>query len=166
MADEYRAEQGTVVPTMFIGLGGTGSRIVNRIALRASRLPNWKSQLEPLTSFVALDTNQFDLDRLDQIPVGNRLQIGGFDKPTVIQNFRDDRNQQAEQWMPPTYQPRRANTPGAGQIRLEARLDFFYRSPEVRARLREVVRRSLVPNITWRRSMPADYHVYLFCTLA
>jgi hypothetical protein len=31
MAKEYRAQQGTLIPTMFIGLGGIGSRIVDRI---------------------------------------------------------------------------------------------------------------------------------------
>ena len=166
MAEPYRAEQKTIVPTLFMGLGGIGARIVNRIALRAAALPNWSSQLKPLTSFVALDTNQFDLDQLAQIPAGNRLHIGGFDKARVIQNFRDDKNEQALQWLPANYTPRSGIKPGAGQIRLESRLGFFYNSPEIRARLTQIVAETLAPGIVWRRNSPPDYFVYLFCTIA
>jgi hypothetical protein len=165
MAEPYRAEQGTIVPKLFVGLGGVGSRIVNRIAQRAMRLPNWSAQLKPLTSFVAIDTNQLDLDKLQQIPQGHRIHIGGFDKAQVIQNFRDDRNHQALQWLPSNYQPRPGIKPGAGQIRLESRLGYFYNSPTIRARLAQIVHDTLESGIVWRRNFPADYYVYMFCTL-
>jgi hypothetical protein len=35
-----KVQTGAVIPTFFIGLGGVGSRIVDHIAGRASRLPN------------------------------------------------------------------------------------------------------------------------------
>ena len=79
MADEYRSDQGTIIPTMFLGMGGTGSRIVDRIASRAARLPNWESQLRPLTHFVSVDTNELDQHKLAHIPPGNRLNIAAFD---------------------------------------------------------------------------------------
>lgn len=164
--DEYRSEQGTIVPTLFVGLGGTGSRIVNRIAQRAGRLPNWDSQLRPLTMFVALDTNKFDLDKLSFIPQGNRLHIGAVDRPRMIRNFRDNHYEPALQWLPANYEPRAGITPGAGQIRLEARLGYFCNSGDIQSRLRSIVKETLAPGITWRRTVPREYHVYFFSTVA
>jgi hypothetical protein len=164
MSEEYRSGQGSIVPTLFIGLGGTGSRIVDRIAGRAAVLPNWESQLRPLTSFVSIDTNELDQHRLRNIPQGNRLNIGAFDKSKAIEYFRRSQDLQALQWLDPGYQPRTGKTPGAGQIRVEARLGFFYQSLEIKQRLKELIAESLRPGITWRSA--EKYNVYLFCTLA
>src|SRR6267143_4809275 len=116
------ADQGTIIPTLFIGLGGVGSRIVDRIASRAERLPNWKTQMQPLTAFVSIDTNRLDQNQLSFIPVGNRILIGAFDKRTVMEGFRRSNNIQALQWLDPAYEPRKRIKPGAGQIRVESRL--------------------------------------------
>jgi hypothetical protein len=166
MSEEYRAEQGTLIPTMFIGLGGTGSRIVDRIAGRAKLLPNWENQLESLTSFVSIDTNELDQHKLSHIPQGNRINIAGFDKQVVVNNLRKSNDQQALQWIDKAYKPRSGNTPGAGQIRVESRLGFFYNSQKIRQRLNELVSENLRPNITWRQAQPPKYYVYIFCTLA
>ncbi|MFH1468440.1 MAG: tubulin-like doman-containing protein [Pseudomonadota bacterium] len=163
---EHMARQGSIVPTLFIGLGGVGSRIVDRIALRAKRLPNWKSQLEPLTSFVAVDTNELDQHALKNIPDGNRLNISSFDKSKALESFRRSENVQASQWIDAGYEPRKGVKPGAGQIRIESRFGFFYHSPEIRKRLKQIVEATLKPGITWRQSQPPKYYVYVFCTLA
>ncbi len=166
MNGTYRSEQATIVPTLCIGLGGIGSRIVNRLAQRAATLPNWESQLRPLTAFAALDTNKFDLDALSHVPSGNRIHIGAFDKVKVIENFRADHNAQALQWLPANYQPRGGIKPGAGQIRLESRLGFFFNSPDFRQRLTQIVKDLLDPKVVWRRNDPPEFHVYLYCTIA
>jgi hypothetical protein len=166
MADGYRSGQGTIIPTMFLGMGGTGSRIVDRIAARAERLPNWENQLRPLTQFVSVDTNELDQHKLVHIPPGNRLNIAAFDKARVIEGFRRSQDQQALQWLDRGYQPRSGFKPGAGQIRVESRLGFFYHSPEIRERLRQLVQETLRPGITWRQAVPPKYNVYLVCTLA
>lgn len=166
MPDEYRSAQGTIIPTMFLGMGGTGSRIVDRIAARAARLPNWESQLRPLTQFVAVDTNELDQHKLAHVPPGNRLNIAAFDKARVIDGFRRSQDQQALQWLDRAYQPRPGFKPGAGQIRVESRLGFFFHSPEIRERLRQLVLESLRPAITWRQATPPKYNLYLVCTLA
>ena len=164
MSQEYRSGQGTIIPTLFIGLGGTGSRIVDRIAGRAATLPNWESQLRPLTSFVSIDTNELDQHKLRNIPDGNRLNIASFDKEKAMENFRRSEDRQALQWLDPGYQPRPGKKPGAGQIRVEARLGFFYQSLTIRQRLKQLVKESLRPGITWRQA--GKYNVYVFCTLA
>jgi hypothetical protein len=166
MSDEFRSGQGTIIPTMFVGMGGTGSRIVDRIAARAERLPNWESQLRPLTQFVAVDTNELDQHKLVHIPPGNRLNIAAFDKARAIEGYRRSKDEQAMQWLDQGYQPRPGFKPGAGQIRVEARLGFFYHSPEIRERLRQLVQECLRPGITWRQAEPPKFNVYLVCTLA
>ncbi len=166
MSEEYRAGQSTITPTLVVGLGGTGSDIVDRIAGRAATLPNWESQLRPLTSFVAIDTNELDQHGLAHIPDGNRLNIAAFDKARVIDHFRRSQNQQALQWLDRAYQPRPGFKPGAGQIRVESRLGFFFHSPEIRQRLRSLVRETLRPGIVWRQATPPKYNVYVFTTLA
>lgn len=166
MYPEYRSGQGTIIPSLFIGVGGVGSRIVDRIASRTSLLPNWESQLRPLTSFVSIDTNELDQHKLRNIPEGNRLNIAAFDKAKAIEHFRRSKDPQALQWLDPGYQPRPGYKPGAGQIRVESRLGFFYHSLEIRQRLKELVTESLRPGITWRQSNPPKFNIYLFCTLA
>jgi len=166
MSQEQRKGQGTVIPTMFVGLGGTGSRIVDRIAARAMHLPNWESQLRPLTHFLSIDTNELDQNKLHYIPEGNRLNISAFDKSKVIEHFRRSKDRQALQWLDKAYQPRPGVKPGAGQIRVESRLGFFYHSPDIRQRLHDLIHESLRPGITWRQKSPPKYYVYVFCTLA
>ena len=166
MTDHLQAGQGTIVPSLFIGMGGIGSRIVDRIASHARRLTNWKSQLEPLTAFVSVDTNEGDQHKLRHIPPGNRINIAAFDKVRAIEGFRRSKDHQALQWLDKAYQPRAGYKPGAGQIRVESRLGFFYHSPEIRKRLQHLVADALRPGITWRQSKPPKYNVYIFCTLA
>lgn len=166
MNEEYRSGQGTIIPSLFLGLGGVGSRIVDRIAGRAVFLPNWESQLRPLTNFVSIDTNELDQHKLKNLPDGNRLNIAGFDKAKAIEYLRRSKDPQALQWLDRGYQPRPGFKPGAGQIRVESRLGFFYHSLEIRQRLKELIQETLRPNITWRQSNPPKYNVYLFCTLA
>jgi hypothetical protein len=158
--------QGSIIPTIFLGMGGTGSRIVDRIAERARSLPNWESQLRPLTNFVVVDTNELDQHALRFVPPGNRINIAAFDKSRVVENYRRSQDAQALQWLDKAYQPRPGAKPGAGQIRVESRLGFFYYSARIRERLLQIVDASLRPNITWRQSKPPKYYVYLYATLA
>jgi len=166
MSEEYRSGQGTIIPSLFVGIGGVGSRIVDRMAGRAEFLPNWESQLRPLTSFVSIDTNELDQHKLRHVPEGNRLNIAAFDKAKAIDHLRRSKDPQALQWLDRGYQPRPGYKPGAGQIRIESRLGFFYHSLEIRQRLKELVAETLRPGITWRQSTPPKYNIYLFCTLA
>lgn len=162
--NDFRADQGTVTSSFFIGMGGVGSRIVDRIAARAASLPNWESQLRPLTAFVSIDTNDLDQDALKNIPKGNRINIAAFDKQKVVEHLRRSKDPQTDQWLPSTYTPREGVKPGAGQIRIESRLGFFFHSPAIRQRLSDLVNQALTPGVTWRKQ--GKVNIYIFTTLA
>jgi hypothetical protein len=73
--------------------------------------------------------------------------------------------------VPPDYQPREGVKPGAGQIRIESRLGFFYSSPQIRTQLTEIVKDSL--DARWSNDRMLNklggsnpYNVYIFCSLA
>jgi len=166
MARAYAAGQGTIIPTLFVGLGGVGSRIVDRIAARAAGLPNWGPQLAGLNAFLSIDTNELDQHKLERIPPGNRINIAAFDKAKVVEYLRRSKDPQTSDWLDESYQPRPGFKPGAGQIRLESRLGFFYHSPDIRRRIDELVADLLRPNNPWRQQRPPKINVYLFCSLA
>src|SRR6185295_15454599 len=166
MFGEYMKAQGTVIPTFFIGMGGVGSRIVDHIAGRAARLPNWSAQLQGLTSFVCIDTDINDLNKLKNIGQGSRIHIGAVDKQQVTDNYRASGNKQALQWIDKNYKPRPGVKPGAGQIRVESRLGYHYASPGVRLKFDQLIRHSLDANNNWRQNNPRYYYVYLYCSLA
>jgi hypothetical protein len=166
MPDRYDREQGTISPMMFIGLGGVGSRIVDRVAGRAAALPNWEAQLRSLTVFISIDSNRLDLNQLSHIPVSNRIMIGGFDRRAAVEGFRRAEKSEALQWLDPLFEPRRGLNPGAGQIRVDSRLGFFFHSPMIAQRPREVVSNTLASGIIWRQSNPKNYDVYIYSTLA
>ncbi len=154
MASPYMAPQGSVVPTLF------------RIASRAELLPNWQSQLAGLNAFISIDTNENDQKKLTRVPMGNRINIAAFDKARVVEHWRKAKDKQTEEWIDESYRPRPGFKPGAGQIRLESRLGFFYYSPEIRRRIDEQVAYLLRENNTWRQPSPPKINAYLFCTLA
>ena len=69
-------------------------------------------------------------------------------------------------WIDESYHPREGIKPGAGQIRIESRLGFFYNSARIKQRLEQIVDEITRPNITWRQSNPPYFYVYLVTTLA
>ena len=154
-----------IVPSLFIGLGGTGSRIVDRIAMRASRLPQWRSHLEELTQFVCLDSNSHDLKLLKNIPEPNRLLMSRFDKQRVIHNYRESNNP-ALHWLDRSYTPRSGFNEPPGPIRMESRLGFHVNSPAIREKLDELVRGTLRADNPHRQNDYERYGVYIYAGLS
>ena len=109
MSEESNRQVGSIVPTIFIGLGGTGSKIVDRIAMRASRLPNWETHLRPLNSFITIDTNELDQKALRNVPGGNRINISSFDKVNALTGFRKSEDAKVKQFIDEGYKPRPGN---------------------------------------------------------
>jgi hypothetical protein len=150
---------------MFIGLGGTGSRIVERIATRAMGLPHWETHLSSLTQFVCLDTSASDLKLIKRIPAANRILISAFDKQRAVSNYRESGNMKALQWLDRGYTPRPGVVDGAGQIRVESRLGFHFNSPSIREKLDELIRITLKADNPFRQTSPAQFFVYIYTGL-
>ena len=66
-------------PFIFIGLGGSGAKVVNAIAGKLHRHPNW-SRIQTLCHFVGIDTNKHDLNTQKLIPESNRFLISSFER--------------------------------------------------------------------------------------
>jgi hypothetical protein len=118
-------------PTLFVGLGGAGGSVVNRIASILHKREDW-TDLQHVIQFFALDTDKADLDSHVGIPQAHRFVISGFDKGTWVReklgrlsvsaNKEDER---VSQWIHSWYNFRKSQGAGAGQIRVESRVSLY-----------------------------------------
>lgn len=133
-------------PTFFIGLGGSGGRVVDVLARRLAAEEHWP-RFADLIHFVTVDTDANDLARLS-----GRIQktnIAVAHKPRRIALYRgeetgtpDDRR--VTSWVHPWYRFREVSNAGAGQIRLEARFSLHCQLAEATHNsLAHIVRRQL-----------------------
>ncbi|QSQ19575.1 hypothetical protein JY651_30205 [Pyxidicoccus parkwayensis] len=133
-------------PTLFVGLGGNGGKIVQLLAQRLRRHPNWE-RIQSMTHFVVIDTNKDDLDKLRDVPPENRFLISAFDQRAYIERKRGQRELPEDplvtQWVPASYGFRAAQGAGAGQIRMESRLRLYYNLEEDRRGIRRTLQRLL-----------------------
>jgi len=135
-------------PVIFVGLGGNGGKIVNKLAGRLKRHPHW-DRINELTHFVVIDTNKDDLDKHRDVSSDCRFLISSFDNAAYIQRKRGhaqfDADPMVTQWIPPEeiYAFRSTQGAGAGQIRMESRLRLYYNLENDRARIRQKFRNIL-----------------------
>ena len=133
-------------PTLFVGLGGSGSKIVNAIAGKLKRHPNWE-RFRDLIHSVCIDTNKADLEKQQNVARENRFLVSAFDRRSYVarkrgkQELREDT--MVTQWVHPDYQFREAQGAGAGQIRVESRLGLYYNLEEDRAGILRQIKRML-----------------------
>jgi hypothetical protein len=129
-------------PTLFIGLGGAGSRVVNLLAGKLKRHPHW-NRLKDLTHFCVVDTNKDDLYKNSEIKPDARFLVSAFDRRSYVKRKRgelelpEDRN--LTQWVHPDYDFRATQGAGAGQIRVESRLGLYYNLEDDRAGIRRKI---------------------------
>lgn len=160
-------------PTLFVGLGGNGGKIVQLLADRLRRHPNW-DRIRSLTHFVAIDTNKDDLDKLRDVPAENRFLISAFDQRAYTERKRGERELQADplvtQWVPASYGFRSAQGAGAGQIRMESRLRLYYNLEEDRRGIRRTLQRLLDESVRrenpWRDNENKVVRVMLYGSIA
>ncbi|MFO0734765.1 MAG: tubulin-like doman-containing protein [Labilithrix sp.] len=129
-------------PTLFVGLGGHGGKIVNLLGKKLRRHPHW-SRIESMTHFVAIDTNKDDLDKLAHVPVECRFLASAFDRQAYVRRKRGkaeiDEDRLVTQWTGTDYQFRDTQGAGAGQIRMESRLGLYYNLEDDRAGIRRKI---------------------------
>ena len=133
-------------PTIFLGLGGSGSRVVNMISGKIKRHPNYP-QFRELIHSVCIDTNKADLGAMKSVPDSNRFLVSAFDRRSYVERKRGrqelDEDKLLTQWVHPDYGFREAQGAGAGQIRVESRLGIFYNLEDDRAGILRAFRRIL-----------------------
>lgn len=160
-------------PTLFIGLGGSGSKIVNAIAGKLRRHPNW-NRFRELIHAVCIDTNKADLATQRNVPESNRFLVSAFDRRAYVQRKRGKQelpeDRMVTQWVHPDYQFRDAQGAGAGQIRIESRLGLFYNLEEDRAGIARAVRRMLDaatrPDNPFRDNEDRVIHALVYASVA
>ncbi|MEY3214715.1 MAG: hypothetical protein RIT28_5196 [Pseudomonadota bacterium] len=160
-------------PTLFVGLGGNGGKIINQLAGRLRRHPHW-DRIKALTHFLAIDTNKGDLDTLRDVSPDCRFLISNFDARAYVDRKRGRQELHEDklvtQWFPEDYTPRSGETPGAGQIRIESRLKLYFNLEQDRARIRAKIR-DMLSEMTrrddpWRDNEDRCVRVMLYASVA
>ncbi len=115
-------------PSFFIGLGGSGGRVVDVLATRLRAEPHW-DRYRDLIQFISIDTDEADLEDLSKR--GHMVSnISVAEKPARIQSARGQtpgipRDERVAGWVHDWYSFRAASAKGAGQIRLESRFSLY-----------------------------------------
>ena len=160
-------------PFIFIGLGGSGAKVVNAISGKLQRHPNW-SRIQTLCHFVGVDTNKHDLNAMKGIPEANRFLISSFDRVAYIERKRGHlelpEDPMVTQWAHPDYKFREGATPGAGQIRVESRLSLFYNLEDDRGGLiggfKSMLDQATAPGNPYRDDGDRCVNVMIFSSVA
>ncbi|MBI5532513.1 MAG: hypothetical protein HY898_07350 [Deltaproteobacteria bacterium] len=161
-------------PTLFVGLGGNGGKVVNLLATKIKRHPNW-DRVQQLTHFVVIDTNKDDLDKHQSVPADCRFLVSSFDRRAYIarkrgrQELPEDRL--VTQWVHPDYEFRAAQAAGAGQIRVESRLGLYYNLEDdtragIRAKLTRILEQATARENPWRDNQDKVVRVVLYGSVA
>jgi len=127
--EEMLTKPSAVCPTLFVGLGGCGCRLVNRVARHLQRRPDYEERYKALVKFALVDTNINELESFREMADSTFL-ISDFEKEEYSDLASGKLFLEADpyftQWVPQNYRFRAGDTAGAGQIRIESRLGVFY----------------------------------------
>jgi hypothetical protein len=129
VVEELLTKPSDVSPTLFVGLGGCGCRIVTRVADHMRSRPDFKERYQDLVKFALVDTNVNDLEAQRET-ADETFLISDFEKEEYADLASGklflDPDRYFTQWVPQNYRFRAGDTAGAGQIRIESRLGAFY----------------------------------------
>lgn len=126
---------GEVSPSLFIGLGGAGGRVVGRVAQHLKGKWDYERTYKDLTRFLVIDTDSSATRALrgqkeGYGPVDATFLISDFDKQQYADLARGNSFALADpyftQWVYPDYKFRGGDSAGAGQIRIESRLCLYH----------------------------------------
>jgi len=129
VVDELLTKPSAVVPTLFVGLGGCGCRMLVRVAEHLRRRPDYAERYEGLIKFALVDTNVNDLESFREM-ADETFLISDFEKEEYASLASGklflEPDRYFTQWVPQNYRFRSGDTAGAGQIRIESRLAVYY----------------------------------------
>lgn len=129
VVDKALGKPSEICPMLFVGLGGCGCQMVDRIAKQLRRRPDYEERYKNLVKFALVDSNVNDLESYREI-ADETFLISDFEKEQYANLAAGKQFLEADdyftQWVPPNYRFRAGDTSGAGQIRIEARLGVYY----------------------------------------
>lgn len=135
-----------IAPVFFIGLGGCGGAIVDELARKVKQEESFH-RYRNLIQFFAMDTDVDDLARRHWIDTSHKFVLSKFDKPEYAElkqgKLHAPEDKLFTQWWPEWYSPRATKGKGAGQIRIESRLAFYYQLENDRAKILETIEKSI-----------------------
>jgi hypothetical protein len=130
IVNELLSKPSAVTPTLFVGLGGAGCKIVNRIYQHVKARHDYDERFRSLAQFAYLDTNLHDLAKFRAEGAADLFLISDFEKAEYSKLAAGkaylDADDYFTQWVPNDYRFRTGDTAGAGQIRIESRLGMYY----------------------------------------
>lgn len=169
--DEKISRTSDVVPTLFVGLGGCGMRIIRRIRKHLRARPDYRDRYAALTRFAAVDTNINELEE-SRADVDEIFLISDFEKEAYAalasgKSFLDE-DEHFTQWVPKDYRFRAGDTAGAGQIRIESRLGCYYtmRHSDFLTKMRRLVEELKTHENGYRRLEPREVRVVIAFSVA
>lgn len=165
-------ERDSLVPTFFVGLGGAGGAMVDRILHKLTT--RWdQGKFRGLYHGFALDTDVAALERLAHIPKQQRMLLSDFSKSWYVAGKRGESYVPADahvaQWAHDWYRFRTEVGAGAGQIRLESRLCLHYqleRGEGIISRFQRALDEALLHDNPYRRRALAQVNVFVFGSVA
>ena len=139
------------VPTLFIGLGGTGTKILLRFRRNlAEQYVNWR---EDFSRFLVIDTDDTPpSDEFQQVlfrPERGELircEISQQDYRSAIQAFRKQYDRRFADWLHPDFEslvPQSAVEKGSGTYRQAGRLAFFIKFPLIQDQILQHMKSAL-----------------------
>ncbi len=129
VVEELLTKPSAVSPTLFVGLGGCGCKMIVRVARHLKRRHDYGERYKELVKFALVDTNINDLEGYRE-EADETFLISDFEKEEYA-NFASglkfvEADPYFTQWVPQDYRFRAGDTAGAGQIRIESRLGCYY----------------------------------------
>jgi hypothetical protein len=106
-----------VTPTLFVGLGGCGLKMVARVKKHLKARPDYEQRFRDLTKFVAVDTNIDDLQKVRDI-MDEAILLSDFEKQDYARMANGEQflepDEYFTQWVPKDYRFRVGDVAGAG----------------------------------------------------
>ena len=144
VVEERLVSPSKVTPTLFVGLGGCGLKMVARVKKHLRARPDYEQRFKALTKFVAVDTNIHDLQDARDL-MDETILLSDFEKQDYARMANGEQflepDEYFTQWVPKDYRFRVGDVAGAGQIRIESRLGLYYqvKHRDVLARFRQLL---------------------------
>ena len=136
----------TIVPTLIIGVGGTGLEVITRIRRLIVESYGSLENLE-VVSFLHIDTDQnYRIKKLEMsgLPLEDSEKFWSKVSYHEAERIKDypENYSWYHNWLPPELSPQQlVSEEGAGQIRACGRFSFFYNHEQIRAKCQEARRK-------------------------